>query len=46
MQVFKVLYQNQLLFSHLTYDVKIAAKLQIIEPFTKETWEEFELFWK
>ena len=46
MQVFKVLYQNQLLFSHLTNDVKIAAKLQIIEPFTKDTWEEFELFWK
>ena len=46
MRVFKVINQNQLLFLHLTNDIKIAAKLQIIEPFTKETWEEFELFWK
>ena len=46
MGVFKVINHKQLLFPHLTNDVKIAAKLQIIEPFTMETWEEFELFSK
>ena len=48
-----IIHHNQLLLTKfgriLPYwknDVKSAAKLQIIEPLTKKTWHEFELFLK